>query len=293
MVVDWYPFIDPFDFRSVRILFWSCFGFVRLDTLARALQSFRYCPIRRHDTKSMGEHAFNSGSALRSRPNATYSSAAISTNNSNNSYTDSYAGAMHGTPEENSDSFFRCSWLRCCGIFRQSGSTGNESGGMCGCYIKDESRPKWLSRFYGFTKSAVWLFFLYCFSIFLLFGPAIQCLADSDTTGDAVFLCLRLVMLCFFTVDIMIRCVAEEDYFVITLCRRSKSSVNASARSNTTSGDSKERKFSFGSFLFWCDFISTLSILYDLSFISNHRFDPIDVEITVVEGIPVRLFYWN
>jgi hypothetical protein len=148
----------------------------------------------------------------------------------------------------------------------------------------------WVYSFYGFTKSTLWLFFLFVFSILLMFGPAIQSLADAGRRGDAAFLYLRIVMLFFFTVDILVRCFAEEGYFLLTLCRHRiicHNWISAPTQSNTTNGDSKEPFISIGSFLFWCDLLSTLSILYDLSFVNNHHFDPIYYEINAIRGIPV------
>ena len=82
--------------------------------------------------------------------------------------------------------------------------------------MKEESRPKWFALFYGFTKSTIWFVLFFSFSIFLIFGPAIQSLIDTGTAGDLVFLYLRTIMLFFFTMDMLLRCVAEENYFSST-----------------------------------------------------------------------------
>ena len=190
--------------------------------------------------------------------------------------------------------------LRCCGrSCRSSNQSGYSSirnchGFFCGCYVNEESRPKWLTLFYNFTKSIIWFILLSFFSIFLLFGPAAQSLADVEKKGDLVFMYLRIVMLVFFIVDIAVRCVVEEEYFMFTLCgaARARSELSSAStapppRSSTISGDAKESTCVIGSFLFWCDFLSTLSILYDLSFLNNHHLHPVLNMIKLNDGIPV------
>jgi len=115
-----------------------------------------------------------------------------------------------------------------------------------------------------------------------------------EKKGDSVFLYLRIVTLVFFIVDMAVRCVVEEEYFMFRLCGGARksgepSSANSTAppRSSTSNGDAKESTCVIGSFLFWCDFLSTLSILYDLSFINNHHQYPIINTIQLNAGIPV------
>ena len=215
-------------------------------------------------------------------------------NSANNNSSDSYSAIIDGASDERNGGFFR---LCCCGRSRSSNhrdtSTGSYNGGFCGCYAKEESRPKWLALFYSFTKSIIWICFSFFFSMILMFGLAIQSLADVGLIGDEIFLYMRIIMLLFFTVDIVVRCVAEEGYFVSALCRGGRDRRNhimVSSRSITMNGDSKAPFFRIGSFLFWCDFISTLTILYDLSFLNNHHFNPVSIEINVIGGILVRSF---
>ena len=158
------------------------------------------------------------------------------------------------------------------------------------CYMKDESQPNWLTKVNTFTKSRIWIFVHFLFSIILLFGSAIQRLAGVGPRGDRVYLCFLVVVLFFFIVDILIRCVAEVDYFVFSLCRRDnerRNSISILHQSNSDNSDTKRTYFCVGSFLFWCDFLSSLSILYDFSLINNNHFDPIVYVITVNGGIQV------
>lgn len=187
-----------------------------------------------------------------------------------------------------------CSFGCCCGRSRSSEySTQCCRGLLCGCYIGSASRSKFWKVVTTITKSKTWMVFMYIFSIYLLFGPALQAMIDVRPQGDLIFLILRLVMLIFFVVDIFFRCFLDEDYFVFTLCKGGNDVNNSSSltpsRNSNGSGDSKDIWFGIGSFLFWCDIISTLSILYDLSFLNNHHFECVEHTITVENGVPVSI----
>lgn len=176
-------------------------------------------------------------------------------------------------------------------------------GVFCGCYANERSRPRWLTNLsysrYATQLAFVWRIFLFLFSVFLLFGPAVQNLADVDPTGDQIFFWLRIVMLFFFTLDIAVRCVLEENYFVLALCssrggsepynNNTTPSRNTAAPSSAAANgaDLKRPMISIGSFLFWCDFISTMTILYDLSIMNQYRFAMAEHAITVTNGNPV------
>ncbi|MGK3758932.1 MAG: hypothetical protein ACI8RD_011249 [Bacillariaceae sp.] len=152
------------------------------------------------------------------------------------------------------------------------------NGFFCGCYINEENRPKWLILFYNITKTKIWTIIHVVFSIILLFGPPVQSLVvDIGKRGDVIFDGLRSLMLIFFVTDMTSRCITEYDYFMFTLCKRRKDGVNTSASSTATARISNNKGdgtgFTFGSFLFWCDAISTASILYDLSFINKGRYN--------------------
>ncbi|KAL3921868.1 MAG: hypothetical protein SGILL_002519 [Bacillariaceae sp.] len=143
----------------------------------------------------------------------------------------------------------------------------------------------------------MWKILYVFFSLFLLFGPSIQYLVV-DEAGDIVFEIVRNVMLAFFIIDMIIRCVTDHDYFVCTLCcgngaasgipvQPTGGSINSLAYVETKDTE----PFAFGSFLFWCDLVSTLAILYDLSYINPnvHGFNQVEIGLDS-DGIPVSGF---
>lgn len=171
---------------------------------------------------------------------------------------------------------------RCCCSGRTRPSTNHQSDRnncnsfFCGCYVNEENRPKWFTLLYKLTKTIIWKIIHVIFSIILLFGPAVQLLiVDFGQNGDLIFMILRILMLLFFVVDMTLRCITEDDYFVCTLCKIGDRAANASTyilRSSGNNSDRMDSTFRIGSFLFWCDLISTVSILYDLSFINDMRY---------------------
>jgi len=218
----------------------------------------------------------NSGLTKRSHPVAT---SPLVVNSTNNFFPGSYPTTIDDARDRNRGGFFKSCWLNLC--------SGDYNGLLCGCYMKEESRPECFTLLHDSIRSIIWFVLFSGFSVFLMFGPAIQSLIDTGTTGDLAFLYLRIIMFFFFSFDMLIRCVTEENYFVFQLFRRKDQHNPTSAlyRSNTGSGDSNKSFFRFGSFLFWCDFLSTISILYDISFINNHHFDPVLYEIHLTGGI--------
>ena len=115
---------------------------------------------------------------------------------------------------------------------------------------------------------------------------------DIEDRGDLIFDVLRSLMLVFFLTDMTTRCITEYDYFMFTLCkgrkdRLSSTSTTAAARISNNKGDGSDLTFAIGSFLFWCDAVSTASILYDLSFINKVRYDTITNEFGINDGFLV------
>jgi len=93
-------------------------------------------------------------------------------------------------------------------------------------------------------------------------------------------------MLLFFIVDMTVRCITDDTYFVCTLCKKGDRAANASTsipRSSDDNSDGMGSTFGIGSFLFWCDLISTVSILYDLSLINKMRYNTI-TKIFMIEN---------
>lgn len=148
-----------------------------------------------------------------------------------------------------------------------------------------------------FSKSPVYKILYMFFSLFLLFGPAVQDLVAVNKAGDGVFEAVRTTMLAYFVFDFFIKCLTERGYSEF-YCFRSGGTVDGANANNAVQGAAmnlldinKETdaslSFSFGSFLFWCDLVSTGSILYDLSYINPAKTGVRAVEIALKGGIPV------
>ena len=77
----------------------------------------------------------------------------------------------------------------------------------------------------------------------------------------------------------MVRCYTEPQYFEFNLCGK-------------TAGDAPAAwgAFRLGSFMFWCDLISSATLLYDISFINTFYFaiETINMELDQF-GLPVRI----
>ncbi len=114
-------------------------------------------------------------------------------------------------------------------------------------------------------------------TILLLFGSEIQELWFPKQ-ADIIFNVLYVVALCVFVGDIMVRCYTEPQYFEFNLCAK-------------TVGDAPAAwgAFRLGSFMFWCDLISSATLLYDISFINTFYFaiETINMELDQF-GLPVR-----
>jgi hypothetical protein len=167
---------------------------------------------------------------------------------------------------------------------------------VCRCYQPKNTRPKWLNSFHAFTKSIVWRILYIFFSLFLLFGSPIQdLLAGPD--GDIVFEVIRNIMLVYFVLDMLLRCIMDKEYFVCAVSGGGSSSATTTTGRTLPPGfnnnphlDAREVHLpcSIGSFLFWCDLVSTLAILYDLSYANKNSNGVRQIEIGLdSDGVPV------
>lgn len=197
----------------------------------------------------------------------------------------------------NGCAYYVCFWN---GLCRKCwNNSNNHNGGSC-CYQPEQSRSGSLNRLHQFTKSMVWKSLYTFFSLFLLFGAPVEMLA-TDRAGVIVFEVLRNLMLVFFLVDMAVRFMTDKDYFV---CNPSCGPASSSALNgggggggggarNTSYADTKDTATflsccDVGSFLFWCDLISTCAILYDLNYINPALNSTKTLNVGLDdEGIPV------
>ena len=129
--------------------------------------------------------------------------------------------------------------------------------------------------FEGWIHTTIWKVLIGIFTILLLFGVPIQNLCIPKA-GDQVFDVLYTLAFAFFVVDIAIRLQAEPSYFTARCLGK---------------GCGDESYFAFGSFMMWCDLISTATLLYDISFINKPHYGVQNVNIILNDqGQPVRSF---
>jgi hypothetical protein len=129
-------------------------------------------------------------------------------------------------------------------------------------------------------RSRVWKALSIIFSVFLLFGSQIQQLYVPPE-GDIVFDVLRVITFCFFLVDMGFRTLAEPNYFHFHLfgTTRGSGAFSAFETTPTTTTTKDSSACEFGSFMFWCDLVSTGVLLYDISFINANHYDVVEVDI--------------
>lgn len=126
-------------------------------------------------------------------------------------------------------------------------------------------------------SSRVWHALLVFFTILLLFGAQLQELWVPKE-GDIVFDILFTVALGVFAFDMLFRCYTEPQYFEFNLCGKTFGEAPAAWGSCR-----------LGSFMFFCDLLSTVTLLYDISYINRALVatETIDIELNGF-GLPVR-----
>ncbi|CAJ1936529.1 unnamed protein product [Cylindrotheca closterium] len=95
---------------------------------------------------------------------------------------------------------------------------------------------------------------------------------------DGAFDTISLVVFGFFILDMIIRVMIYPTYFSIGCCNTS--GVNG--------GNDIQTGCVIGSFVFWCDLVSTITLLYDISWINKDEYSVREIEIQLNEfGIPI------
>jgi hypothetical protein len=133
--------------------------------------------------------------------------------------------------------------------------------------------------FLNILESLVWRALLVVLTFILLFGAQIRDLAipkARDTACDAIFTATFV----FFVIDMLMRIDAEPTYF---LCR-----CRGTERDNLEG--SWLNNIQVGSFLFWCDLLSTITLLSEISFIYTKGFSTPSYTIYLDQyGMPVSV----
>ena len=132
------------------------------------------------------------------------------------------------------------------------------------------------------------------FTFLLLFGQPIQYLWFPKS-ADLVFNYLFTFTLAFFVIDIAMRCYVSPAYFVFEFFGLDyRYDAEGRRRPRPRAGGLKggwgDSTIKIGSFMFWCDVVSTLTLLYDISWINNSLLERTESTIFVdVLGVAVSV----
>jgi hypothetical protein len=126
-------------------------------------------------------------------------------------------------------------------------------------------------------ENHLWRGLLVVLTFILLFGAQIRQLIIPPS-GDVACDVILMTTFVIFMADIMMRIDCEPTYFTCK-CRR---------KNRDSEGGTCVENLGLGSFLFWCDLISTLTLLTEISFISKKGFSAVAYTIYLDQfGIPV------
>ena len=145
----------------------------------------------------------------------------------------------------------------------------------------------------------VWRFLMCLCILLLLFGSQVQNLW-CDPSYDAMFDILYTIAFGVFLVDIAMRILVVPGYIgfkyktlmnlLMRRCRKKRKNDTRRGRDAMVNEDrDRWSNIHIGSFLFWCDVVSTCSILYEISYINKMQTDVKAADIHLDSfGIPVR-----
>jgi hypothetical protein len=116
---------------------------------------------------------------------------------------------------------------------------------------------------------------------FLLFGSQVHHIWAPGQ--EKTYNILAFVTLGFCVADMILRILVEPDYFQFHIA-----SFRGHRFGQTNGATDSNQTCSFGSFLFWCDLLSTSMILYDISWINDKHFETKVIELVLDDhGFPV------
>lgn len=135
------------------------------------------------------------------------------------------------------------------------------------------------------VKGCLWRFLIAALTILLLFGSPIQFWVVPKE-GDIVFDALYMFGFVVFMIDIVFNTYADPEYLECDPCYRKKRRQHGvdDLRPQSVS----QWSCGIGSYNFWCDLISSVGFLYDISFINQSEFEMDSVYIELDRnGVPV------
>ena len=131
--------------------------------------------------------------------------------------------------------------------------------------------------FLNVLGSWIWRALLLVLTFILLFGAQIRDILippQGDTACDAIFMATFVI----FIIDMLMRMDCEPTYFLCRCRNKEHESIDGTWFSTPQ----------VGSFLFWCDLLSTMTLLTEISFINKIGFSEASYFIQLDQfGIPV------
>ena len=139
-----------------------------------------------------------------------------------------------------------------------------------------------ISRFlYKVVRSPIWKGVIVVAMVLLLFGSSMQFIFFPKE-ADIIFDILYTVAFGVFIIDTIMNVIVNPEYFSFNMWCWSKQMPEG----QTTAS----RSFGIGSFMFWCDVVSSIAMLYDISYINEQQFKAPKIDIQLDQyGIPVSL----
>ncbi|KAL3937309.1 MAG: hypothetical protein SGBAC_007561 [Bacillariaceae sp.] len=112
--------------------------------------------------------------------------------------------------------------------------------------------------------------------VLLLFGSSMQFIFFPKE-ADIIFDILYTVAFAVFVIDTVMNVVIKPEYFGFNTCW------------NRQRQDGQSRSFGIGSFMFWCDVVSSMAMLYDISYINEPEFESPTIDIKLdAYGVPTN-----
>lgn len=167
----------------------------------------------------------------------------------------------------------------------------NALAACCYRYLPEFLRDPYERKYFFLVimTSPIWRFLMFLCILLMLFGYQVQTLWI-DRSYDNLFDILYTLAFVVFCLDIILRILVVPGY-VSFKYKSLMHQMNWKKHRyhNVEEDPEKWGKIRIGSFLFWCDVISTACLLYDISYINTSQNDMKTNDIELDQfGIPVR-----
>jgi hypothetical protein len=129
-------------------------------------------------------------------------------------------------------------------------------------------------------RSGFWRILIIFCTVLLLFGSPIQFLLVPKE-GDPSFVYLYTIALAVFILDMLFNSMVDPEYLGFGPWRPNRMQQPYQPKFWT---------WSIGSFMFWCDVVSTAALCYDIEYINRWEYEMMEIELVLDEyGITVSM----